>query len=326
MGAVVVIGNFDGLHRGHQALLTTAARAAKREGLTCKVLTFTPHPLAALGKVAPPMLTTPSRRRRLVEDMARALSSEGAELALVEQRFDLAFAAQSPRAFAEWLARELDAKVVLVGQNFRFGQRREGTFDRLVELGRELGFEARAEPLVSDALGTISSTRVRALITQGDLPGAEALLGRPHSISGEVVAGKRLGRTIGFPTANLARVFEMLPPFGVYAVTVDRVAEGARDAPLGWGAMSVGVNPTTDATLDTKIEVFVSDSVIDGRIEPGFNGDLYGAKLRVHVVARLRGEEKFDSLEALVARIGRDVDDARTILSVRSAPGSFRLA
>lgn len=321
-----MIGNFDGVHRGHQALLTTAARAAKREGLRCTVLTFTPHPLVALGKVAPPMLTTPSRKRRLVEEVARALSNEGAELGLVEQRFDLAFAAQSPRAFAEWLARELEAKVVLVGQNFRFGQRREGTFERLVELGRELGFEARAEPLVSDALGTISSTRVRALITEGDMPGAEALLGRPHSISGEVVTGKQLGRTIGFPTANLGGVAEMLPPFGVYAVLVDRVVPGARDVPLGWGAMSVGVNPTTDATTHTKVEIFISDRVSDGQAEPGFSEDLYGATLRAHVVARLREEQKFDSLEALVAQIERDVETSRTILSVRAAPRSFRLS
>lgn len=317
MGAIVVIGNFDGVHRGHQALLSNAAHAAVERGLECVVLTFVPHPLAALGRIPPPVLTSPRRKRQLVGRLARQLGRDGLTVRFVEHPFDRTFAAQSPRAFAEWLVRAFGARVVTVGQNFRFGHAREGTFDTLVALGAELGFDARAEPLVADEKGTISSTRVRGAIAAGSMGDAAALLGRPHSFSGRVVQGKQLGRTIGFPTANMGDLREMIPPFGVYAVLVDRVDRAADDADprVGRGAMSVGVNPTTDATTDTKVEVFVFDRWQDGRYERGFSGDLYGEKLRVHVVERLRGEEKFDSLDALVAQIGKDVEDARAILS-----------
>ncbi|MFO0616747.1 MAG: riboflavin biosynthesis protein RibF [Polyangiaceae bacterium] len=323
MGAIVVIGNFDGVHRGHRALLTNAAHMAEARGLECVVLTFVPHPLAVLGRIAPPVLTSPRRKRALVDEIGHAIAGGGVALRFVEHPFDRAFAAQSPRAFAEWLVRAFDAKVVTVGQNFRFGHGREGTFDTLVALGRELGFEARAEPLVADERGTISSTRVRGAIAAAQLAEAAALLGRPHSFSGRVERGKQLGRTIGFPTANIGDPREMIPPFGVYAALVDRVAEDSSDHaaevdhPLGRGAMSIGVNPTTDATASTKIEVFVFDRWESGRWERGFSGDLYGAKLRVHAIERLRGEEKFDSLDALVAQIGADVDDARAILDRR---------
>lgn len=327
MGAIVVIGNFDGVHRGHQALLTNAANAARARGLECVVLTFVPHPLAALGRIPPPVLTSARRKRQLVERLARRIAEapHGADaqggVRFVEQTFDRAFASQSPRAFAEWLVREFGARVVTVGQNFRFGHAREGTFDTLVRLGEELGFEARAEPLVADAGGTLSSTRVRGAVAAGNMEEAAAILGRPHSFSGRVVEGKKLGRTIGFPTANVGELREMIPAFGVYAVLVDRIDRSAADADvhLGRGAMSIGVNPTTDATTDTKVEVFVFDRFDGSGYVPGFSGDLYGERVRVHVVERLRGEAKFDSLDALVAQIGKDVDDARAILTQRAS-------
>jgi riboflavin kinase/FMN adenylyltransferase len=305
---LVVIGNFDGVHRGHQALLAAAAREAQAEGLAARVLTFTPHPAKVLGRSPPPVLTRRERKRELIERSFPAIQ-------VVEHPFDLTFAALSPEAFAAWLATEQRAARVLVGQNFRFGKGRAGGFDDLVRLGASHGFRAAFEPLVGDGGGAWSSTRIRAAISAGDLAEAERMLGRPHLLIGQVERGKQLGRTIGVPTANLASVEEMLPPFGVYATLVD-VADGGPPRALGLGAMSIGVNPTTDRTTDVKAEVHVLD----------FDGDLYGKTLRVSLVARIRGEEKFDSLDALVAQMRRDVTACRDALRGRTvdpATGSF---
>jgi riboflavin kinase/FMN adenylyltransferase len=305
---LVVIGNFDGFHRGHQALLAAAAREAMAEGLGPRVLTFTPHPAKVLGRTPPPVLTRPERKRELVR---RAFPT----VEVVEQTFDLGFAALSPDQFAEWLAREQGAARVLVGQNFRFGKGRAGGFDDLVRLGAVHGFRAAFEPLVGDDGGAWSSTRIRNAIATGDLPAAERMLGRPHLLIGEVGRGKQLGRTIGMPTANLEAVEEMLPPFGVYATLVD-IVEAGRPRALGLGAMSIGVNPTTDTTTHVKAEVNVLD----------FDGDLYGRTLRVSLVARIRGEERFDSLDALVAQMRVDVASCRDALAGRKpdpSTGSF---
>lgn len=305
---LLVIGNFDGVHRGHQALLTTAAQASQAEGLAARVLTFTPHPAKVLGRTPPPVLTRPERKRELI---TRAFPS----IEVVEHPFDLAFAGMSPDDFAAWLAREQRAKKVLVGQNFRFGKGRAGGFDDLVRLGAAHGFRASFETLVGDAGGAWSSTRIRTAISAGDLPEAERMLGRPHLLIGRVERGKQLGRTIGVPTANLGEIEEMLPPFGVYATLVD-VVEGDRPRALGLGAMSIGVNPTTDTTTHVKAEVHVLD----------VDADLYGKTLRVSLVARVRGEERFDSLDELVAQMRRDVSACRDALRERAvdpATGSF---
>src|SRR5262249_33610774 len=208
---IVVIGNFDGVHRGHQALLRDAANDAERRGLAPAVLTFSPHPLVVLGRTPPPLLTALDRKLELVAPLARTIEP-------IVERFDRAFAAQAPEAFAErLLARRFAAKVVVVGRNFRFGHGRAGDFETLVELGQRLGFETRSHPLVGDAAGPWSSTRARDAIARGELDAATEMLGRPHMISGTVAAGDRRGRTIGFPTANLDGIPEQLPPFGVYA-------------------------------------------------------------------------------------------------------------
>jgi riboflavin kinase/FMN adenylyltransferase len=299
MGALVVIGNYDGVHRGHQALLAGAEKLARERGLDAKLLTFHPHPASVLGRTPPPLLTTQARKRELVAEVAPTV-------AFTEVRFDLAFAAQTPAEFAARLADEYGAKAVIVGQNFRFGKGRAGGFDDLVALGSELGFDATYEPLRGDERGRWSSTRAREAIGRGDLAGAEETLGRPHMLSGVVARGKKLGRTIGFPTCNLERVPEMLPPLGIYAVFVESFADGRATA-LAGGAMSIGVNPTTDATDDVKVEVHLLDH----------EGDLYGAELRVHLVERLRGEEKFDGLDALTRQIAADVARTREILAAR---------
>ncbi len=308
MSSLVVIGNFDGVHRGHVEVLTEARTVADARGLEVVLLTFVPHPRAALGGSAPPLLTTLARKREL---MSRA--DPGARF--VFHDFDRAYASQSPADFAARLVREEDAKVVMVGQNFRFGKDRAGDFAELARLGAERGFEPRSISLTGDEEGPFSSTRARRAIARGDLADAARVLGRPHMLSGVVVHGKKLGRTIGFPTANLEPVPEVLPPFGIYAVVVD-VARGDGFTALAKGAMNIGTNPTTDGDDRVKVEVYLFD----------FDGDLYGATLRVHVVARLRDELRFDSLDALVTQMNEDVRVAREITSacvVDEARGTF---
>jgi riboflavin kinase/FMN adenylyltransferase len=296
--SAVVIGNFDGVHRGHQAVLAALLAVAGERGLTPRVLTFEPHPAATLGRTPPPLLT---RIERKVELLTRACP--GVEV--VVREFTRAFSEQSARAFVEdVLVGELGARAVMVGQNFRFGRGREGGLEELAAFGREHGFELLAEPLVSDAMGPLSSTRVRERLAAGDLEGAAALLGRPHLVSGTVEHGHKRGRTLGFPTCNVRAIDEALPPDGVYAVLVDVALEGKARA-LGRGVANLGVRPTLSGEGARLLEVHVFD----------FAGELYGASLRVHLVRRLREERRFAGLDALKEQIARDADDARQALA-----------
>jgi riboflavin kinase / FMN adenylyltransferase len=305
--SLVVIGNFDGVHRGHQLVLDTTVTAAAARGLAPVLMTFAPHPAVVLGREAPPLLTRPARKRELVARHAPSIR-------YAEVRFDQAYASQSPAEFVARIASELDARAILVGANFRFGKGRAGDVGTLQALGASSGIDVIPVALGSDAQAPFSSTRIRAAIRTGDLGDATHVLGRPHMISGTVVTGKKLGRTLGYPTCNLGGVLEVAPPFGIYAVLVDRVQDGKATA-VARGVMSVGINPTTDASTDTKIEVHLFDVSLD----------LYGAELRVHLIERLRGEERFDSLEALVAQMDRDSHDARAALASRvpDATGAF---
>jgi len=293
----VVIGNFDGLHRGHRAVLDEAARFARERELRPVVLTFHPHPAEVLGRKAPPLLTPLARKVALCERAVPGLSVSVAH-------FDRTFAAQSPRTFAERVLGDLDARVVMVGQNFRFGAQRAGDFAELERLGAELGFETRSHALVGDTSGPWSSTRAREAIARGDLDEAQRILGRWHALSGTVVAGDKRGRTIGFPTANILDAPEALPPFGVYAVLIDRLpAEGEQGATaLGTGVANLGVRPTVDPTAARpRLEVHVFDR----------DEDLYGARLRVHLARYIRPEQRFAGLDALKAQITRDAEEAR---------------
>lgn len=294
--ALVVIGNFDGVHRGHQAVLRDGAREAQLRGLVARLLSFVPHPAEVLGRRAPPTLTTLTRKRELVARVAP-------ELELLAHPFDRDFAEQSPSAFAERVLRaELGARVVVVGRNFRFGKGRAGDFAELSRLGAALGFETRAHELVGDADGPWSSTRAREALARGDLDAVAAVLGRPHMVSGRVVRGDQRGRTIGFPTCNLAQIEEALPPFGVYAVAVDQVGDDGAARRLALGIANLGVRPTVKAAgSPPSLEVHLFD----------WAGDLYGALLRVHLVAHVRPEKRFDGLAALTQQIGEDVAVAR---------------
>ncbi len=309
-GRLIAIGNFDGVHLGHQALLADAAADARARDLETVLFTFDPHPAAVIGRTAPALLTPLARKIELATRAEPALQ-------IFVQRFDADFAAQSPRDFAAHvLVQKLSAKLVLVGNNFRFGKGRAGNFDTLTALGEQLGFETRSHPLVGDAAGTFSSTRAREAIATGNLEEASYILGRPHALSGLVIQGDKRGRTIGFPTANLDAVREALPPFGVYAVAVDRLQQGPNAtgplvaSSLAAGVANIGVRPTVKQGAPPSIEVHLFE----------VDADLYGAHLRVHLLHRLRGEQRFSGLEALKTQIVNDAAAARQIAATLHTP------
>lgn len=297
---LVMVGNFDGVHRGHQWVLERGLGLARLKQQAPLVLTFNPHPSEVLGRGGQPVLTPLERKI----DLLTRLSPE---LRVVVEPFTLELASASPREFAAQLLQEkLGAGTVIVGENFRFGQGRTGDAQALRALGQELGFEAHAEPLYADEEGVISSTRIRELISSGAVAEAEALLGRPHALSGEVVHGDQRARSLGVPSANLGQVSELLPARGVYAVLVDvRDANGFRR--LGPGIANVGVRPTQgEGELRAEVHVL------------GFAGDLYGKSLRAHLVARLRDERRFNGLDDLRAQLERDKSDGAERLRERT--------
>jgi riboflavin kinase/FMN adenylyltransferase len=295
----LVVGNFDGVHCGHQAVLAEAVEAASAQGLAASVLTFDPHPGAVVGTGAPPALTTLERRAEL-------MGALGVRHVYV-RTFDAEFASWSPERFArELVAGALRARVVVVGQNFRFGAKRAGDLALLRALGADLGFEVRVHAIATDGHGPFSSTRAREAIAAGDVAEAERVLGRPHELSGPVVHGDERGRTINFPTANIEPVPEMLPPDGVYAVRVDQVDAEGNASPLAGGVTNIGLRPTVSGGGRRTVETFVL----------GFSGDLYGTTLRLHLVARLRAEQKFASLDELKQQILRDCAEARHVLGL----------
>jgi len=303
-GALVMIGNFDGVHLGHRAVLDTSSREASALGLRTVALTFHPHPSVVLGRGALPVLTTLERKLELLGRACPGLS-------VVVEPFTTELAAFTPALFAERvLAAALGARIVVVGKNFRFGLGRSGDLGTLEALGRERGFEARAEPLRGDAEGAFSSSRIRKALAAGDLTTTERLLGRPHALSGRVVKGAGRGRTIGVPTVNLEAVPEALPPYGVYACVVDRVdAEGGRA--LARAVANIGERPTVGAGFSVEAHLF------------DFDGDLYGQTLRLHLCTRLREERRFEGLEALREQIAKDSAAARAALAGREPVAEY---
>jgi riboflavin kinase/FMN adenylyltransferase len=293
------VGNFDGVHRGHQALVRTTTACARERGLEALVLTFHPHPFEVLVGPGRAVLTPLERKVQLLGRLDPSLR-------VVVEPFTRELAALTPEQFAERvLVGRLHADTVVVGYGFRFGRGRSGDLATLEALGQGLGFSVRAAALVADAEGAFSSSRIRAAVEQGDLVAAERMLSRPHALSGRVVHGDGRGRALGVPTANLSRVQELLPPHGVYACLVDRVQPGGGAAALGGGVLNVGVRPTVDAGF--SLEVHVLD----------FSEDLYGAYLRVHLLERLREERRFASVAELSVQIQADIVVARRLLAER---------
>jgi riboflavin kinase/FMN adenylyltransferase len=294
---VLTLGNFDGVHRGHQAILDTAVRCAAEQGGRPAVLTFEPHPIAVLvPDRAPPIIQS-------LHDRLATIRERGIDT-VVLQRFTRAFAAMEPEAFVrDFLLRHIELRHVVVGYNVNFGRDRAGTSETLRTLGAQLGFGVDVVgPVVADG-EEVSSTRLREAIRQGDMPRAGRLLGRPYAFRGRVVTGDRRGRTLGFPTANLhLKPGLLVPPDGVYAVVAD--VDGAERA----GVLNVGIRPTFGGRRWT-VEAHLLD----------WDGDLYRRWLVVRVVERLRGEMTFAGPDALRAAIADDVARARRVLASRSA-------
>jgi riboflavin kinase/FMN adenylyltransferase len=294
----VAIGNFDGVHRGHAALVGAAARARAAGG--CVVaLTFDPHPARlVVPERAPATLTTLAQKKELLE----ALGVE--KLAVLPFTHELS--AMSAQEFArQALVGALEARTVIVGENFRFGRDREGGVRRLKTLGADLGFGVEVVEPVLHEDRPISSSRVREALGRGAVEQAEALLGHPFFVDGVVVEGERRGRTLGFPTANLQTENETLPSSGVYAVRC-RVSTGQ------WvpGVANLGHRPTFGGT-GPSVEAHLI----------GFDADLYGSRLRLQFEARVRDEQRFSGPEALVEQIRKDVEHARGLMADPRAKG-----
>ena len=292
--SVLTLGNFDGTHLGHRAILDTAVARARARAAQAVALTFEPHPLAVLApERAPPMLQT-------LHDRLASLRSVGLDVTVL-QRFTPTFAGLDPEAFVrDFVLRHVELVHVVVGYNVNFGRARAGSADTLRELGARYGFDVDVVgPVRVDASEQVSSTRLREMIGAGDLAAARRLLGRPYGFRGRVVVGDRRGRTLGFPTANLrVRTGLLLPPDGVYAA-VALVGDHAHAAVL-----NVGLRPTFGGRRRT-IEAHLLD----------FAGDLYRRWLVVQVIERLRGEATFSGPEALRAAIGDDIARARRVLA-----------
>lgn len=294
----IAIGNFDGVHRGHQALVATARRLAASNGGEVVVLAFDPHPARLLAPaLAPPLITSLERRAEL-------LGEAGADVVVLEP-FTHEFAAIQAEAFAsDILHGDLHAAHVVVGYDFSFGRSRRGDTAMLEALGSQLGFGVSVVRRVAIHGLTCSSTKVREFVLEGRVEGAEVLLGRPFEISGEVVRGAGRGRGIGFPTANVRPETELLPKPGVYACRA-QILDGATVTTTRLAALSIGTNPTFVRGGPLTVEAYLLDH----------EGDLYGQRLRLLIAARLRDELRFDSVEALVAQINLDVARTRELLA-----------
>ena len=291
-GAVVTLGNFDGLHLGHQALIRGTVGDAKRLGLRSVVLTFEPHPVQILA---------PGRAPKLIlteKDKMQLLQGFGVD-AVVVQQFDLEFARREAEDFVrDLLLEKLRAKKIWAGRDLRFGRGRKGSVDDLVWWGRDLGFEvAVVEPILVHG-ERVSSSKIRELVNAGRVDEVKDMLGRYHFISGQVVEGHRRGRELGFPTANIAPHTELIPADGIYATLFHTAGQAFLSV------SSIGRNPTFGAGPRT-VETFVFE----------FDRNLYGAVIRVSFIKRLRGEVKFAAASELVAQIAEDV---------RSAEATFR--
>jgi riboflavin kinase/FMN adenylyltransferase len=297
-GAVVAIGNFDGVHRGHQEIIAKAARLAQELGCPHAVLTFEPHPRSVFNPASEPFRLTPFRLKvRLIE----ALGVD----ALFAIPFDLDFAKQSAEDFVtSVLVEGLGVRYIVVGDNFRFGRKRLGDIDLLIEMGRGGGFGVTSvELLTAENEEAYSSSLIRDYLKTGNPTRAALLLGRYWEIEGRVQSGDRRGRTIGFPTANLPLGETLHPAYGVYAVRAG--VEGSREVTWHSGVANLGLRPTVEGDTP-QLEVHLFD----------FDEDIYGRHMRVALVDFLRPERKFDGLDALKSQIAEDSARARTILKL----------
>jgi riboflavin kinase/FMN adenylyltransferase len=296
--SAIAIGSFDGVHRGHAAILDRVVAEAGARGLTPAVLTFEPLPREFFSpQTAPARITSLSER-------LKAIADKPIRIAYIE-RFDARFASLTPQEFARRLREQYGARWVMVGPDFRYGAKRAGDVASLQAAGRELGFEVAVLPQVDDRGERVSSTRVREALARADFAEAGRLLGRPYAITGRVVHGARRGRGLGFPTANV-RLSRRKPALtGIFAVKCYGAATRGLE-----GVASLGLNPAVPSQGRATLEAFLFD----------FSGDLYGRRLRIEFLKKLRDEAHFASLDELAAQIGRDCEEAREFF--RAAPQS----
>jgi len=293
---VVAVGNFDGVHLGHQAILRQAVARAAAQGGVAAALTFEPHPSRVLA---------PEREMRHLypfQTKMRLIESAGIARTYVAD-FDAAFARQSPEAFAEqFLSARLGCREVIVGRDYRFGKNREGDLDRLIALGRASGFSVvSVAPVAVDGV-TVSSSRIRAALGAGDVARAGQMLGRHYATRGKVIRGDGVGKTLGFPTANLRLPNELIPGPGIFAARIDLLrAEGVVRHD---GVVYIGDRPTFGKT-ERRMEASLFD----------FDGDLYDRRLVIHFIDRVRGDMAFPNTADLIARMQMDVEEAKRLLA-----------
>ena len=304
--SAVAIGNFDGVHLGHQALLKSVVHAASERGLVPSVVTFEPHPREVLGADPLPRIST-------LLDKIEAILATGIERIYI-MPFSRRMAALSASEFVEdILVDGLDTRWLMVGEDFRFGSDRTGDVESLHAFGAEHHFEVFASPLVFHGTSKVSSTRIREELAKGDLYEAYLMLGRRYTMAGRVIHGAALGRTLGYPTLNLAPI----PPgsrarpavTGVFAVRVEGLGPSIRPA-----VASIGIKPTVTNERRWLLETYVFD----------WSGSAYGKYVRVHFVEKLRDEKKFGSIEELRAAIESDALRARRILGCTPGDGIFK--
>jgi len=289
----MTLGNFDGIHLGHKEIFRRVRQAAQSINGTSVVFTFVPHPLKVVApNASPPLLTDFRKKMELIRE-------EGMDVVICSD-FTKKFAMLHPRDFAKnFIAEKIGVKEVFVGYDFSFGRGRMGNIDQLKELGTDFGFHVHILPEIRIEGQEVNSTRIRRLVEEGDVEQAERLLGRHYSIAGKVVSGYKTGKGIGFPTANLRTPYELIPDTGVYAVWV-----GRGSSTMG-GVVNIGFNPTFHRN-QLSVEVHIFD----------FYEEIYGQKIEIQFVGRLRDERKFNSAEELVDQIKMDVDQARKILGM----------
>jgi riboflavin kinase/FMN adenylyltransferase len=291
---VLTLGNFDGVHLGHQAIFRKVVARAADIGGTSIAFTFEPHPLKVIA---------PERSPRLLNTFhgkMKLLAASGIDVVICAN-FTRAFADQNPDDFAhEVLHEKIGVREVYVGYDYAFGKGREGSIESLKRMGRTYGFEVGVIEAVEVNGVVVSSSVVRDMVSEGKVDDAAKLLGRHYAIEGEVVHGVERGHKLGFPTANLRTANELIPAYGVYAVLASLDGRSMK------GVASIGIRPTFDAG-PVSVEVYLLD----------FEGDLYGKQIEVSFIQRLRGEEKFSDAEGLVRQIKKDVKQAELILKGR---------
>lgn len=294
-GGVIAIGNFDGVHRGHRAVLDRALELADARGVPALVLTFEPHPRSVFRPDTPVFRLTPAPLK------ARILEAIGFR-SVIEYPFDREFSQRSAEEFVQSILVDwLHASAVVTGFDFHFGKGREGGPAFLMEAGKRHGFDVTlVDAFRDEGADVVSSSRIRSLLCEGDMAGAAGLLGYRFTVESEVIGGQKLGRTLGYPTANMALAPETELKAGIYAVRFRRPDGSIRD-----GVASFGYRPTVTENGAALLETFVFD----------FSGDLYGEVCSVSFFGHLRDELKFDGLDPLVAQIRRDEEEARAMLS-----------